>query len=58
VEGLVRMQDLTDDYYIYEEKNHRLIGERTKKMYKLGDKIDVVVANVNVALRQVDLKPA
>jgi ribonuclease R len=54
VEGLVRVQDLGDDYYIYDEKNHRFIGERTKRSFKLGDSISVKVAKVSIPLRQVD----
>lgn len=54
IEGLVRIQDISDDYYVYDEKNHQFIGERTKKMYKLGDKIEIQVAKVNVRLRQID----
>ncbi len=54
IEGLVRVQNLTDDYYIYDEKNHRFIGEHTKKMYKLGDKIDISVYKADMTLRQID----
>ncbi|MFZ7130837.1 MAG: ribonuclease R [Eubacteriales bacterium] len=54
IEGLIRIQDLTDDYYIYDERNHRFIGEHTKKMYKLGDRIEIAVSKVNLRLRQID----
>ncbi|QSX08218.1 ribonuclease R [Alkalibacter rhizosphaerae] len=53
VEGLVRVQDL-NDYFVYDEKNHRFIGERTKVQYKLGDPVKVKVANVSIPLSQVD----
>ncbi|MPW25938.1 ribonuclease R [Alkalibaculum sp. M08DMB] len=54
IEGLVRIQNLEDDYYIYDEKNHKFIGERTKKMYKLGDKVEIIVYKVDMTLRQID----
>lgn len=53
VEGLVRVQDLTE-YFIYDEKNHRFIGERSNKQYRLGDPIRVKVVNASIPLRQVD----
>ncbi|MFZ7121271.1 MAG: ribonuclease R [Eubacteriaceae bacterium] len=56
IEGLVRIQDITDDYYIYDGKNHRYVGEHTKKMYKLGDRIVIMVDKVNIPLRQIDFK--
>ena len=39
VEGLVKVRDLTDDYYIYDENQYALIGKYTKKVYRLGDKV-------------------
>ncbi|MDR1773917.1 MAG: ribonuclease R, partial [Clostridioides sp.] len=39
VEGLIRLVDLDDDYYIFDEKNYRLIGENTNKIYSLGDEV-------------------
>jgi ribonuclease R len=53
VEGLVRVQDL-NDYFVHDEKNHRFVGERTKKQFRLGDPIQVKVTNVSIPLRQVD----
>ena len=44
VEGLIRIQELSDDYYLFDEPNYQLIGETTGKTYKLGQKIKVVVA--------------
>ncbi len=56
VEGLVRVVDLKDDYYIYDEKNYRLVGERTKKIYKIGDSVKIRVVRVNKALREIDFE--
>ena len=58
VEGMVHISTLTDDYYYYEEANHSLIGRRTKKRYRLGDKVRVVVARVDVQRRQLDFRLA
>jgi len=54
VEGLVHVSTMYDDYYHYQEDNYALIGERTHKIYRLGDPIKVQVASVNVPRRQVD----
>ncbi|MBQ6999155.1 MAG: ribonuclease R [Clostridia bacterium] len=54
VEGFVRVADLKDDYYIYDEKNLTLTGEHNKKVYKIGDNVRVEVSAVNTALREID----
>lgn len=54
VEGLVRAADLKDDYYAYNEKDLSLIGEKNKRIYKIGDSVRVKVAAVNTALREID----
>ena len=54
VEGLVRMSDLADDYYIFDEKNYELVGERTRKAYKLGQSVRVTVSGTDPVLRSVD----
>ena len=56
VEGLLHVSSLTDDYYIYEEKSLSLIGEHTKKVYQLGQKIKVQIAKVNVEERQIEME--
>jgi len=58
VEGLVRMRDLGDDYYTYDEKNYTLVGRRTKKRYRLGDKITVQVVRVDLEDREIDFRMA
>lgn len=54
VEGLIRVRDMKDDYYIFDEKHFTLIGKRTKKKYRLGDKVEVQVARVDPESRQID----
>lgn len=54
VEGLVHVSYMTDDYYLFDEKSHTLIGERTRKMYRIGDQVRVKVIGVNLDERAVD----
>lgn len=54
VEGLVRVADLDDDYYIYDEKHFTLTGERTKRTFKIGDEVSVVVGRVDAEYKEVD----
>ncbi len=56
VEGLIRLSDLTDDYYNHHEKQHALIGERTSKIYRLGDSIKVRVARVSMEDHTIDFE--
>lgn len=56
VEGLVPMVGLEDDYYIYDEKAMRLIGERTKKTYMVGDEVKVQVVRADETSRQIDFR--
>jgi len=55
-EGLVRMQDLSDDYYEFDKENYRLIGQRNKKMYTFGDAVEVRVKETNLARRSIDFE--
>jgi ribonuclease R len=53
-EGLIRLRDLDDDFYIYDEKKYAIIGKRTKKMYRLGDKVTVKLVKVNSDKMELD----
>ncbi|MDD6795780.1 MAG: ribonuclease R [Clostridiaceae bacterium] len=53
IEGLVHITDLDDDYYIFNEAHLSLVGEKTKKVYKLGDKVKVQCVNVDIANREI-----
>lgn len=57
VEGLIRIQELSDDYYLFDEPNYQLIGETTGKTYKLGQKIKVAVAKTDKLLKTIDFVP-
>ncbi len=54
VEGLVHVSCLEDDYYNYVEEQYALIGERTRKVYRLGEPVEVVLAKVNPEERTID----
>lgn len=55
-EGLVKVSDMNDDYYEFDERNMRLIGSRNKKMITLGDKVTVRVAATDIDRRTIDLE--
>jgi ribonuclease R len=56
VEGLVHVSTLTDDYYYLEEATHSLIGRRTERRYRLGDKVQATVVRVDLQRRQLDFR--
>jgi ribonuclease R len=56
VEGLVHISTLTDDYYYFDEATHSLLGRRTKRRYRLGDKVRVNVVRVDLQRRQLDFR--
>jgi ribonuclease R len=58
VEGLLHITALSQDYYHYDPVHHRLIGERTAKIYRLGDPINVVVARVDLDEKKIDFELA
>lgn len=54
VEGLVSMASLEDDFYILDAENYRLVGERRRKTYRLGDKVRVMLVGVDIQRRHVN----
>ena len=56
VEGLIRFENLGDEYFIYDEDRKILIGEKTKQTYSIGDKIKIRVISASKALRQIDFE--
>ncbi len=56
VEGLIRMVDMNDDFYNYSEESYSLIGERTKKVFRIGDQVRIKVSKVNVDFREIDFE--
>jgi len=53
-EGLVRVSSLDDDYYLFDEKRKRWVGRRTKRVYKLGDRVKVQVVRVDKEQKEID----
>lgn len=58
IEGLVRVEDLADDYYDYDESKYRFIGQRTNHIYALGDKVRIQVQRANIEDREIDFSIA
>jgi ribonuclease R len=54
-EGMIRMSDMTDDFYEFDEKSYRIIGRKTGKIFRLGDKIKVRVKKTDIDRRLIDL---
>lgn len=53
-EGMINVRAIGDDYYVYDQKRYRLVGERTKKQYALGDPIRVKLVAARVLERELD----
>ncbi len=56
--GLIHVSELDDDFYNFDAVRLRFVGKRTKRVYQIGDRLRVEVANVDVFKRQVDFRPA
>ncbi len=54
-EGMVRLADMKDDFYEFDEKNYRVIGRRRKKIYRLGDEVKVRIKKTDIDRRLIDL---
>ena len=54
IEGLVRLEDLPQDYWVFDPVHYRLRGQRTGREYRLGSPITVVVMRVDTGLRRID----
>ncbi|MCH8567852.1 MAG: ribonuclease R [Balneolales bacterium] len=57
-EGMISMNELNDDYYIFDQKRHCLTGRNRGRTYKLGNELKVRVEDTNLALRQIDFSLA
>ncbi|MGB2043556.1 MAG: ribonuclease R [Flavobacteriaceae bacterium] len=55
-EGMVRIKDISGDYYSFDQDNYALIGERTKNKYQLGDQVEVQVKKADLLKRHLDFK--
>ena len=57
-EGMIKLRDLGDDFWELDQKQYALIGQRTKRKFRLGDKVKVVVENVDLDRKQIDYRLA
>lgn len=55
-EGMVRIRDIKDDHYIFDDRQFAIVGQRTKKMYQLGEEVYVKVKNTDLVKRHLDFK--
>jgi ribonuclease R len=55
IEGLIRVEDLPSDYWRHDGARYRLVGERTKRVFQIGQPVTVRVLRVDVGLRHIDL---
>ena len=53
-EGMIRLRDISDDFYVLDEKNYCIIGQRKKRKYQLGDEVKIKVKKVDLSKRQID----
>ena len=57
VEGMVRLTELDGDYYVFDEEHDELVGQRTRRTYKLGQPVRVYVVSVDRYLKTIDFRP-
>ncbi|MBS1530134.1 MAG: ribonuclease R [Bacteroidetes bacterium] len=53
-EGMIRLREIADDFYTLDEKNYAIIGQRKRKVYRLGDEVRIRVKNVDLTKKQID----
>jgi ribonuclease R/exosome complex exonuclease DIS3/RRP44 len=53
-EGMVRIRDIKDDYYTFDERQYAIVGERKGKTYQLGDEVRVMVKDADLVKRHLD----
>jgi ribonuclease R len=56
VEGLVHVASLNDDYYEFDEELHRLVGQRRRRIFRIGDRVKVRLVKVNLERRELDFE--
>ncbi|GAB1431082.1 ribonuclease R [Ignavibacteria bacterium] len=58
VEGLLHLRDIGDDYYYYDEKNLRLVGRRTRRIFRIGSRVRVQITSADMDRREVNFRLA
>ena len=56
VEGLIRFENMGNEYFIYDDERKTLMGENSKKVYKIGDEVTIEVINADKLTRKIDFK--
>ncbi len=56
VEGLIHFSNMKDDYYNFDEDNYQVIGERSNKIFKIGDEVNIRVTDADPIRRSIDLE--
>lgn len=54
IEGMIKIDNIGDDYFDYDEKRYRLVGRRSNKTYTLGDEVHIKVEGVNIQRGEID----
>ena len=52
---MIRLRDISDYFYVLDEKNYCIVGQRKKKKYQLGDEVMIRVKKVDLSKRQIDI---
>ncbi len=55
-EGMIRLRDINDDFYVLDQENYCIIGQRFKRKYQLGDEVKIKVKKVELAKKQIDFE--
>ena len=53
-EGMVRLRDIKEDHFDFDEENYSIVGRKTKKVYQLGDEVYISVKNADLVKRHLD----
>lgn len=54
IEGLVHFSNMEDDFYFFDEENYMIVGERTKRTYRLGDEVRIKVIGADIGKKNID----
>ena len=54
IEGLVHFSNMEDDFYFFDEDNYMIVGERTKKTFRLGDEVRIKVIGADIGKKNID----
>jgi ribonuclease R len=55
-EGMIRLRDLDDDFYEFDETNYRVVGSRTGRVYSMGDEVKIQVLRCDLLKKQIDFR--